>query len=102
MSDSQEAENKMKLYSLTSRIRINLKKKQTMKTRYKIAVLAVVAVAGSAFLGGSLWWWFAGVFAGKFIARLLFTVALAVVIYILVYILIYATIIGGILWILIG
>ena len=27
-----------------------------MKTRYKIAVLALVAVAGSAILGGSFWW----------------------------------------------
>lgn len=69
-----------------------------MKTRYKIAVLALVAVAGSALLGGGFWWWFVGIAAGKFIIRLLFTIALAIVIYCLVY----AAIIGGILWILIG
>lgn len=69
-----------------------------MKTRYKIAVLALVAVAGSTLLGGSFWWWLVGIAAGKFIIRLLFTIALAIVIYCLVY----AAIIGGILWILIG
>ena len=98
MSDSQEADKKMKLNSLTSRIRIKLKKITAMKTRYKIAVLALVAVAGSALLGGSFWWWLVGIAAGKFIIRLLFTIALAIVIYCLVY----AAIIGGILWILIG
>ena len=68
-----------------------------MKTRYKIAVLALVAVAGSTLLGGSFWWWFGGIMAGKFIIRLVFTIALAIVIYCLVY----AAIIGGIFWILI-
>ena len=68
-----------------------------MKTRYKIAVLALVAVAGSTLLGGSFRWWLVGVMAGKFIIRLVFTIALAIVIYCLVY----AAIIGGIFWILI-
>jgi uncharacterized membrane protein len=69
-----------------------------MKTRYKIAVLALVAVLGSFLLGGSIWWWLVGMTVGKFVIRLLFTIALAIVIYCLVY----ALIIGGILWILIG
>lgn len=69
-----------------------------MKTRYKIAVLALVAVLGSLLLGGSVWWWLVGMTVGKFVIRLLFTIALAIVIYCLVY----ALIIGGILWILIG
>ena len=68
-----------------------------MKTRYKIAVLALVAVAGSTLLGDSFWWWLVGIMAGKFIIRLVFTIALAIVIYCLVY----AAIIGGIFWILI-
>nr|WP_302831119.1 hypothetical protein [uncultured Bacteroides sp.] len=69
-----------------------------MKTRYKIAVWALVAVAGSILLGGSFWWWLAGLLVGKFVIRILSTIALAIVIYCLVY----AFIIGGILWILIG
>lgn len=69
-----------------------------MKTRYKIAVWALVAVVGSVLFGGSLLWWLAGIVAGKFVIRLLFTIVLAIVIYCLVY----AAIIGGILWILIG
>ncbi|WP_420095115.1 hypothetical protein [Bacteroides fragilis] len=69
-----------------------------MKTRYKIAVWALVAVAGSLLLGGNFWWWLAGLLVGKFVIRILFTIALAIVIYCLVY----AFIIGGILWILIG
>ncbi len=69
-----------------------------MKTRYKIAVWALVAVAGSLLLGGGFWWWLIGLLAGKFVIRILFTIALAIVIYCLVY----AFIIGGILWILIG
>ena len=68
-----------------------------MKTRYKIAVWALVAVAGSLLLGGNFWWWLAGLLVGKFVIRILFTIALAIVIYCLVY----AFIIGGILWILI-
>lgn len=69
-----------------------------MKTRYKIAVLALVAIVGSLLWGGSIWWWLVGMTVGKFVIRLLFTIALAIVIYCLVY----ALIIGGILWILIG
>jgi len=69
-----------------------------MKTRYKIAVWALVAVAGSILFGGNFWWWLAGLLVGKFVIRILFTIALAIVIYCLVY----AFIIGGILWILIG
>lgn len=69
-----------------------------MKTRYKIAVWALVAVAGSLLLGGGFWWWLAGLLVGKFVIRILFTIALAIVIYCLVY----AFIISGILWILIG
>lgn len=69
-----------------------------MKTRYKIAVLALVAVAGSTILGSSFWWWLVGIMAGKFIIRLIFTIALAIVIYCLVY----AAIIGGIFWLLIS
>ena len=69
-----------------------------MKTRHKIAVWALVAVAGSLLLGGNFWWWLAGLLAGKFVIRILFTIALAIVIYCLVY----AFIIGGILWILMG
>ena len=69
-----------------------------MKIRYKIAVLALVAVLGSLLWGGSIWWWLVGMTVGKFVIRLLFTIALAIVIYCLVY----ALIIGGILWILIG
>lgn len=69
-----------------------------MKTRYKIAVLALVAVAGSAIFGGSFWWWLVGIMAGKFIIRLVFTIALAIVIYCLVY----ALIIGGIFGLLIS
>lgn len=69
-----------------------------MKTRYKIAVWALVAVAGSLLLGGGFWWWLIGLLAGKFVIRILFTIALAIVIYCLVY----AFIIDGILWILIG
>jgi hypothetical protein len=94
---------KLEQNNTTSQYRIySQKAAMVMKTRYKIAGLAVVAVAGSLLLGGSLWWWFAGVFAGKLIVRLFLTVALAVILYFLIYILIYASIIGGILWILIG
>lgn len=77
---------------------INQETTTNMKTRYKIAVWALVAVAGSLLLGGSFWWWLIGLLAGKFVIRILFTIALAIVIYCLVY----AFIIGGILWILIG
>lgn len=69
-----------------------------MKTRYKIGLWVVVAVAGSAVLGGSLWGWLIGLFIGKFVIRLLFTLVLAVVLFILAY----ALIIGGLFWILIS
>lgn len=69
-----------------------------MKTRYKIAVWALVAVTGSILFGGSLWWWLAGIAVGKFVIRMVFTLALAIVIYCLVY----ALIIGGIFWLLIS
>lgn len=67
-----------------------------------LLVLVAVAVAGSILLGGSLWWWLAGVFVGKLVARLLLTIALAVILYFLIYLFICASIIGGVLWILIG
>lgn len=69
-----------------------------MKARYKIAVLALVAVAGSALWGSSFWMCIAGLLVGKFVIRLVFTIALALVIYCLVY----ALIIGGIFWLLIS
>ena len=69
-----------------------------MKTRYKIAIWAVVAVAGSAMLGGSLWMWLIGLLVGRLLIRLLFSLALAVVLFILAY----ALIIGGLFWILIS
>lgn len=69
-----------------------------MKARYKIAVLALVAVAGSALWGGSFWMCIAGLLVGKCVIRLVFTIALALVIYCLVY----ALIIGGIFWLLIS
>ena len=69
-----------------------------MKTRYKIAIWTVVAVTGSAMLGGSLWVWHIGLLVGKLLIRLLFTLALAVVLFILAY----ALIIGGLFWILIS
>lgn len=56
-----------------------LKKTAKMKTRYKIAVWALVAVAGSILLGGGFWWWLIGLLAGKFVIRILFTIALAIV-----------------------
>lgn len=69
-----------------------------MKTRYKITILAVVAVVGSAVLGGSLWMWLIGLWVGRLLIRLLFTLALAVVLFILAY----ALIIGGLFWMLIS
>lgn len=69
-----------------------------MKTRYKIAVWAVVAVAGSAVFGGSVWAWLIGLLVGKFVAQLVVTIALAIVLYFLFY----ALIIGSIFWILIN
>ena len=92
-------ENKIIEQNNTPLITAYINQKTTyMKTRYKIAVWALVAITGSALLGGGFWWWLAGLLAGKFVIRILFTIALAIVIYSLVY----AFIIGGILWILIG
>lgn len=68
-----------------------------MKKWIKIAVWAVVAVAGSAVLG-SLWVWLIGLAVGKLIARLVIALVLGIVLYFLVY----ALIIGGIFWILIS
>lgn len=69
-----------------------------MKTRYKIAIVALVALAGSVLLGGSFWWWFIGLTVGRSIIQFLLTLALAMVLYVLFY----ALIIGGIFWILIS
>lgn len=69
-----------------------------MKTRYKIAIVALVALAGSALWGGGFWWWVIGLTVGRGIIEFLLTLALAMVLYVLFY----ALIIGGILWILIG
>ncbi len=69
-----------------------------MKRWIKIAVLALVAVAGSTLIGGSLWIWLTGMMVGRFVIQLLFTIALAV----LIYVLFYALVIGGIFWLLIS
>lgn len=98
-SDNREADKRVIETQLPHLLNPHkLKKTAKMKTRYKIAVWALVAVAGSLLLGGNFWWWLIGLLAGKFVIRILFTIALAIVIYCLVY----AFIIGGILWILIG
>lgn len=90
---------KLEQNNTTSQYRIySQKAAMVMKTRYKIAGLAVVAVAGSLLLGGSLWLWLVGLLVGKFVIRVVFTIALALVIYCLIYILI----IGGIFWLLIS
>jgi len=52
-----------------------IKNRAMMKTRYKIAIWTVVAVAGSAMLGGSLWVWLIGLLVGRLLIRLLFTLA---------------------------
>lgn len=69
-----------------------------MKTRYKIAIVALVALAGSALLGGGFWWWLIGLTVGRGIIEFLLTLALAMVLYVFFY----ALIIGGVLWLLIG
>lgn len=69
-----------------------------MKTRYKIAIVALIALAGSALLGGGFWWWFIALTVGRGIIEFLLTLALAMVLYVLFY----ALIIGGVLWLLIG
>lgn len=73
-----------------------------MKRWIKIAVLALVAVAGSTLLGGSLWIWLVGVIVGRFALRLILTIMLALALYCVVKIVVYALVIGGILWILIN
>ena len=98
MSDSRRGKKNGNLTPSPPEIRINLKKEQTMKKWIKIAVWVVLAVAGSALIGGSLWWWLIGVAVGKVIIRLILTIALAV----LLYVLFYALIIGGLFWILIS
>lgn len=69
-----------------------------MKTRYKIAIVALVALAGSALLGGGFWWWFIALTVGRSVIEFLLTFALAMVLYVVFY----ALIIGGIFWILIS
>lgn len=69
-----------------------------MKTRYKIAIVALVALAGSALLGGGFGWWFIALTVGRTVIEFVLTLALAMVLYVLFY----AFIIGGILWILIS
>lgn len=103
MRTIQKIENEMEtrtLRNLTKHLILGLF--SILKKNYRFVLGTVVAIAGSLLLGGSLWWWLAGVFVGKVVARLLLTVALTVILYFLIYILIYASIIGGILWILIG
>ena len=67
-----------------------------MKTRYRLAVWAVMAVVGSTIVGGGFWVWLTGIAVGKFVARL----ALAAVVAIAVYLLVYALIFGGMYWLL--
>lgn len=69
-----------------------------MKTKYKIAIVALVALAGSALFGGGFWWWFIALTVGRTVIEFLLTLALAMVLYVLFY----ALIIGGIFWILIS
>lgn len=69
-----------------------------MKTRYKIAIVALVALAGSALWGGGFWWWFIALTVGRSVIEFLLTLALAMVLYVVFYVLI----IGGIFWILIS
>lgn len=96
MSDSHEAEKQTKLNSLSSRIRIKNKKEVQMKTRYRLAVWAVMAVVGSTIVGGGFWVWLIGIVVGKFVARLALTAVVAIAVYLLVYTLIF----GGIYWLL--
>lgn len=67
-----------------------------MKTRYRLAVWAVMAVVGSTIVGGGIWVWLTGIAVGKFIARLALTAVVAIVVYLLVYALIF----GGMYWLL--
>lgn len=67
-----------------------------MKTRYRLAVWAVMAVVGSTIVGGSFWVWLIGIVVGKFVARLALTAVVAIAVYLLVYTLIF----GGMYWLL--
>ncbi|CDN30794.1 hypothetical protein BN938_0689 [Mucinivorans hirudinis] len=69
-----------------------------MKTKYKVAVWALVAVAVAIITHTNPLWWLVGVLAAKLIARLVLTIAVGVVLYILFYALIFA----GLFWILIS
>ncbi|AVM53662.1 hypothetical protein C4H11_12745 [Bacteroides zoogleoformans] len=73
----EDRENeKWKLNSLTSGIRIKSKKSDKMKLRYKISIWVALALAGSLLWGGSVWFWLAGTCVGKLLIRLLLTIAL--------------------------
>lgn len=67
-----------------------------MKTRYRLAVWAVMAVVGSTIVGGGFWVWLIGIVVGKFVARLVLTAVVAIAVYLLVYTLIF----GGMYWLL--
>lgn len=60
-----------------------------MKTRYRLAVWAVMAVVGSTIVGGGFWVWLIGIVIGKFVARLALTAVVAIAVYLLVYTLIF-------------
>ena len=72
------------------------KKEVKMKTRYRLAVWAVMAVVGSTIVGGGFWVWLTGIAVGKFVARLALTAVVAIAVYLLVYALIF----GGMYWLL--
>ena len=72
------------------------KKEVKMKTRYRLAVWAVMAVVGSTIVGGGFWVWLIGIVIGKFVARLALTAVVAIAVYLLVYTLIF----GGMYWLL--
>lgn len=84
------------LLNLTKHVGLGLV--SIIKRNFRLIFMVLVAVAGSAVLGGSWWVWLIGLAVGKFLVRLVFTLALAVVLYVLFY----ALIIGGIFWILIS
>ena len=72
------------------------KKEVQMKTRYRLAVWAVMAVVGSTIVGGGFGIWLTGIAVGKCVARLAFTAVVVIVVYPLVY----AFIFGGMYWLL--
>ena len=99
MRTIQKIENEMEartLRNLTKHVILGLI--SIVKRNFRLVLGALVAVAGSALIGGSIWLWVVGLLVGRFVISLLFSIALAVVIYILIY----ALVIGGILWILIS